>query len=97
VVVAWKWPDPLDGMSGGHFEAAAAAIRASRWREHNQAKDWVGYAIAKALAIDLDDKAGKAKVNGLIKIWISQGSLVIVEEPDEKRMLRKYVRVADAA
>src|SRR5207342_1656868 len=78
VVVAWKWPDPLDGLSGGDFEAAAAAIRAGRWRESNQAKDWVGRPIAKALAIDLDDKAGKAKVNGLIKFWIKQGSLVVV-------------------
>jgi AAA domain/Bifunctional DNA primase/polymerase, N-terminal len=97
VVTAWKWPDPLDGITGGDFETAAAAIRNGRWRESNQARDWVGWPIAKALGIDLSDKAGKAKVNGLVKVWIKQGSLIIVEEPDEKRMLRPYVQVADAA
>jgi AAA domain len=70
VVVRWKWPDPLDGITGADFDRAAAAIRAGRWKESIQAKDWVGRPIAKALGLDLDSKSGKAKVKGLIKIWI---------------------------
>jgi hypothetical protein len=97
VVVPWKWPDPLDGITGMDFEAAANAIRAGRWRESSQAKDWVGRAIAKALALDLDNKSDKAKVSGLIKVWLSQGSLVVVEEMDEKRMPKKFVQVANEA
>jgi hypothetical protein len=95
VVTPWKWPDPLDGITGRDFEAAAALIRAGTWRENGQAKDWVGRPIAKALRLDLDSRAHRAKVNGLLKIWISQGNLVVVEGLDEKSMKRKFVQVAD--
>ena len=97
VVVSWKWPDPLDGVTGRDFEAAAAEIRKGSWRENIQSKDWVGYAVAKALKIDLSSKAGKAKVVGLIKVWLKAGSLVVVEDTDPKRNVRKFVKVADAA
>jgi AAA domain len=98
VVTAWKWPDPLDGVTGKHFDLAAAAIRTGRWKESVQAKDWVGWPIAKALGLDLHgSKSEKAKVKGLIKIWISQGSLVVVEEKDDHRELKSFVRVADDA
>ena len=50
---------------------------------------------ANALKLNLDNKADRAKVVGLIKIWIGAGSLVVVEEPNEKRELKKFVRVAD--
>jgi hypothetical protein len=97
VVVSWKWPDPLDGITGDHFVAAAIAIRAGKWRESIQAKDWVGYAVAKALKLDLDSKADKAKAKGLIQAWLKAGNLVVVEEPDANREIRKFVKVADAA
>ena len=95
VVVRWKWPDPLDGITGADFEKAAAAIRAGRWKESIQAKDWVGRPIAKALGLDLDSKSGKAKVKGLIQVWLKAGSLVLVEEKDDHRELKNFVKVAD--
>jgi hypothetical protein len=97
VAVKWRWPHPLDGVTGADFEAAAKVIRAGRWRESIQAKDWVGYAVAEALGLDRDNKRDRAKAAGLVNIWIKQGILVVVNEPDEKRMMRKYVQVADAA
>jgi hypothetical protein len=95
VVVQWKWPDPLDGVTGADFDRAAAAIRAGRWKESIQAKDWVGRPIAKALGLDLDSKSGKAKVKGLIKVWIGAGSLVVAEEKDDHREIKNFVKVAD--
>ena len=95
VVVRWKWPDPLDGITGADFDKAAAAIRAGRWKESIQAKDWVGRPIAKALALDLDSKSAKAKVKGLIQVWLKAGSLVVVEEKDDHREIKNFVKVAD--
>jgi hypothetical protein len=95
VVTPWKWPDHLDGVTEQDFEAAAVAIRAGRWRENSQAKDWVGRPVAEALKLDLDNEADWAKVTGLLKSWIKTGSLIVVEELDDKRMLRKFVKVAD--
>jgi hypothetical protein len=97
VAIKWRWPDPLEGVTGADFEAVAKIIRAGRWRESIQANDWVGHAVAEALNLDFDNKRDKAKAAGLVKIWIKRGMLVVVAEPDEKRMMRKYVQVADAA
>jgi hypothetical protein len=94
VVVKWKWPDPLDGITGSDFEEAAAAIRAGRWKQNIQAKDWVGRPIARALGLDLDNKSDKAKVKGLIQIWIKAGNLVVVQEKDDHRELKDFVKVA---
>jgi hypothetical protein len=94
VAISWEWPDPLDGITGSDFEAAAFAIHAGRWKENIQAKDWVGYPIAKALSRDLDNKADKAEVKGLVAIWIEGRNLVVVEEKDDHRELKKFVRVA---
>jgi hypothetical protein len=35
------------------------------------------------------------RVSGLIKIWIEAGSLVVVEEKDDHRELKKFVKVAE--
>ena len=97
VTVNWKWPDPLDGVTADDFDKASRAIRAGKWRENSQAKDWVGKAVAEALDLNLDRKQEKAKVAALVKSWLSYGSLVIVEGEDDKRMPRKFVEVSEDA
>ncbi|MCA1410276.1 AAA family ATPase [Bradyrhizobium sp. NBAIM20] len=94
VPTKWEWPDPLDGITGGDFDRAAAAIRAGQWRANSQAKGWVGVPIAKALNLSLAVKTEKAKVAGLIKIWLASGALVEVEKPDENRKMKKFIEVA---
>lgn len=97
VVHTWQWPDAMDGVTGGDFDRVAATIRAGKWRENAQSGDWVGRAVANALDLDPDNKADKAKIKGMLKVWLTAGSLAIVEAQDEKRMTRKFVAVADAA
>src|ERR1700756_4517560 len=46
------WSSGADGC--GCF----VEIRAGRWKESIQAKDWVGRPVAKALGLDLDSKSG---------------------------------------
>jgi hypothetical protein len=95
VVTTWEWPDPLAGITGPDFERAAAKIRSGKWRENAQAKNWVGKAVAEALNRNIESKAERARVSGLIKAWLSAGSLVIVDGEDEKRMPRKFVEVRE--
>ena len=95
VVTKWEWPDPLDGVTGADFDKAAAAIRAGKWRKDAQCKDWVGMAVAKALKLDLSSKAAKAKVVGLIKVWLASGALVEVEGQDDRRRIRTFIEVAE--
>jgi hypothetical protein len=96
VVTPWTWPDPLAGISGNDFERVAAVIRASDWRKDVRSGQWVGKAVAKALDLDVESKAEKAKIIGLLKSWFSSGSLTIVEGFDHQRRPREYVQVCDA-
>jgi hypothetical protein len=106
VVTTWQWPNPLDGLTGADFDKAATAIRAGRWRESQQAKDWVGWAVAGALDIDMGpfkksdktaaEKAATARVAAIVWVWIAAGSLIVTDGLDEKRMPRKFVEVASA-
>jgi hypothetical protein len=93
VVTTWDWPDPLAGVTGADFEKAAYAIRSGKWREHPQAKYWVGNAVANALGLSLQSKKDRARVTGMIKVWIATGALVVVDGEDEKRMPRKFVEM----
>ncbi|MBR1153570.1 AAA family ATPase [Bradyrhizobium sp. JYMT SZCCT0428] len=95
VVTAWKWPNPLDGVTGADFDKAAVAIRAGEWKKSTQANNWVGYAVAKALKLNLNDRANKAKVVGLIKVWLASGALVEVEKQDDRRKTKIFIEVAD--
>src|SRR5258708_1103737 len=93
VVTTWEWPDPLVGVTGRDFDKVAAVIRAGKWRADVQAKLWVGHAVAQAMRLDLDKKADKTKVKGLIEIWVKSGALLIVEGQHDKRNPRSIVEV----
>jgi hypothetical protein len=95
IVTPWQWPDPLAGVTGGDFEKVASVIRRGKWRENSQAAAWVGNAVAEALDLDVSKKVDKARVAGMLKIWLASGSLKIVEGQDEKRETRKFVEVAE--
>jgi AAA domain-containing protein len=96
VVTHWGWPDPMAGITGIDFEKVALAIRAGDWRRDSRSTEWVGKAVAKALGLDTDDKFDRVKIIGLIKNWLSAGSLVVVDGFDEQRRPRDFVQVCDA-
>lgn len=97
VAAAWRWPDHTDGVGDDQRAAAVAAVRSGVWRESSQATEWVGTAIARALGLNLSEKAELAKVKALLRMWIGDGTFLIVEKPDPKRMMRKFVEAsADA-
>ena len=95
---AWQWPDHLaDNITGADFDRVAAVIRRGKWRQSNQAKDWAGRAVAEALGLNLQIKAEKAKVAGMIKAWLAAGSLVVVDGLDEKRNTRPFIEVRETS
>jgi hypothetical protein len=96
VVTHWDWPDPLSGITGFDFVKVAVVIRSGDWRKDVRSSFWVGKAVAKALGLDVEDKAAKAKIVGLIKAWLAAGSLMVVEGFDEQRRPREFVQVCDA-
>lgn len=95
VVTKWEWPDPLAGMTAADFDKVAAVIRTGKWRESPQASKWAGRAVADALNLSAENKADKAKIIGMLKVWLLAGSLVVVEDYDDTRRLRKFIEVKE--
>ncbi len=97
VVVPWKLPDPFDNVTKQHLIAVQDAISAGEWRESPQADAWAGKAVAEVLGLDVAIKAVKARIQSLLREWIKNGALVIVERDDAKRNPRKWIEVGERA
>jgi len=93
VVTRWQWPDAFAGVTVADIPKVQAAVAIGRWREHQKAKDWVGYAVAQALGLDASDKKQRAKIAAMLKQWIANGVLVVTEGTDAARMKRAFVEV----
>lgn len=92
-VVPWYWPEAMAGIDADDLGKVWLAIRSREWRENVQAGSWVGKPIADALGMDLTDPVDKTKVKAMIAKWLKDGTLIKVDKPDEKRMLRTYIEV----
>jgi AAA domain len=98
VVTAWAWPNPLDGVSTADLVSAQAAVaEGGPWREDSRAQHWVGRPVAKVLRLNPGKKQDRAKVRGLLKIWIENGMFEVFEDRDEKRKTKRFVRVGELA
>jgi hypothetical protein len=98
VVTAWAWPNPLDGVTTADLVLAQAAVaEGGRWREDSRARHWVGRPIAKVLRLNPGKKQDRAKLRGLLKIWIENGMFEVYEDKDEKRKTKRFVRVGELA
>lgn len=93
VAVPWKPPTAWDEIGVEDLRAAQAAVSKGRWRADVQAKDWAGVAIAEALGLDVGVKSDKAKISEYLKVWIDNGQFSRVQEMDEGRRRRWFIRV----
>jgi hypothetical protein len=97
VAAAWTWPDAFEGVTVADLRAVQAAIGAGRWRENPQAKDWAGNAVATVLKLNTANKTDKAKIIALLKTWIENGMLVVVDGEDAQRIKRKFIEAGEPA
>jgi hypothetical protein len=54
---------------------------------------WVGKPIAKALHIDINEKAGRAKVRSLLDTWTKNGVFVVFSGKTDDRHKTRSVEV----
>lgn len=93
VACAWTPPDLFDGMTSRHLYQVQKAVSEGDWRESAQSKEWVGVPIAAALMLDSDNEKDRKKVTRLLKAWLREGALEVVEKDDRQRRPRKFVVV----
>jgi hypothetical protein len=95
VACAWTPPDLFAGITSTHLMRVQKAIGAGNWRENPQAKAWAGYPVAEALMMDADDRKDRKRIGAMIREWVKNGVLEVVDGEDEKRMRRKFVIVGN--
>jgi hypothetical protein len=99
VVVPWSPPDHFEGVSADHLLRVQQIIDRGQYRADVQAKEWAGKVVASVLKLsdDAQDKADRAKINALLRTWLSTGALVKVEGKDAKSMPRTFIEVGEWA
>jgi hypothetical protein len=93
VVTTWEWPSAFGNVTTDDLFRVQKAIAAGEWRQSAGAKGWAGNAVADVLSLDLDDPAAKAKVKTLLRTWIDNKALKVVQRPDESRHDRPFIEV----
>jgi hypothetical protein len=87
VVATWKFPSAFLDVTTADVFWIRKVAQGRAFRADTQAKDWIGHAIAERLNLDIDNKADKAKVKQIVKIWIKNG--VLAEERRQDAGARK--------
>ena len=91
----WEWPDAFDGISkkdASSVRTAIAAMAANPPQESAKGKHWVGYKVAEVLGLNINEKAINAKIKQMLKHWIKEDVLAVVERQNRRSgRLSKYV------
>lgn len=82
-------PDLFEGITVKDTHAVQKAVgqeaETDPLRESVQATRWVGHTVGDILNIDTKDKAGKARVNAIVKRWIDTDILRREMHPDKRQ------------
>lgn len=93
VVTTWEWPSAFGDVTTDDLFRVQKAIAAGEWRQSSSSKGWVGGAVADVLGLNLTDPGAKSKVKTLLRTWIENKALKVVQRPDESRHDRPFVEV----
>ncbi|HTN60229.1 MAG TPA: AAA family ATPase [Devosia sp.] len=95
VVTPWQWPDPFADVSTADLAAVQREIQGHQYRENSQANDWVGFAVARVLELDANDKSDRQKIKSMLREWVKNGVLRVSSILDEKGKSRPIVEVGE--
>lgn len=89
----WTPPSLFDGITSTHLRRVQDAVGKGRWRENQQSADWVGKAVADVLMLDHSDPKDRKRIIVLLREWVRNDVLRVVEDEDERRKTKKFVVV----
>lgn len=93
VVTSWELPDPMKGVTADELKLVQNVVASGEWRKDVQSPQWVGFAVAKALNLNLDNPQERAKAKTMVQTWLGTGALETVSKIDSKRRERVFVVV----
>lgn len=92
VATAWCMPGLMDNVTAADCEQVIAMVRADpTFRMDCQASNWIGYAIAEVLGLDVSHKPDREQVNRVLRMWIDNGALATQRRLDDHRKTRSFV------
>lgn len=99
VVSEWKWPTAEEAAAEITQEQVAnicSVLAGGAYKASQNVKSmWAGEAVAYVLGLDIEEKSARSRCAALLKAWIADGTLAIVEERDpSSRHIAKIVRSA---
>ncbi len=97
VVMPWTPPTAkaVAKIEEGEVVAIQKAIANGEWREHPSADLWAGKPIARALGLNLEDDAQRARMKGILEARLRSGVLRTEQRKDSKSMLRSWIVVGN--
>ncbi|HEY9091901.1 AAA family ATPase [Parasphingorhabdus sp.] len=93
VVMLWKPPDLLDGVTNGHLKQVQRLVDKGDYRESQQSPDWIGNAVAEVLGWDMEAPNQKAKIRSILKIWIENRKFKVEKRQDKTRKMKSFMVV----
>lgn len=94
VACPWQWPDAFDGVTTQKVMAVQRAVSEGEWRQSSRAKNWVGNIIATTLGMDLNDAHDRDRINRMLKTWLKNDVLRVVEKLGPDRHPAPFIEVA---
>jgi hypothetical protein len=92
VATPWKPENPFKNVTTENMRECRRVVQGGAFRASSQSPQWVGYAVAKVLDIDLDNNPeGQAKIAQILRTWFKNGVFDVEERQDENRQKRKFV------
>ena len=96
VIAPWAWPNAFEDVTVEDMDRVLTEVQRGTYREDARSKDWAGHAIAKVLELDVDEPSVRADIKTMLKTWIKNRQLKIVERADDHRKTRRFVELGDA-
>jgi hypothetical protein len=101
-VEAWTYPEATEGVSADDTAWVRHEVQLRTCRTSSKSPDWLGYALARRLGIEVGDadgppslaaKGGRRRVHAILGAWLEQGVLDRAKRRDGTRHEREVFTV----
>jgi hypothetical protein len=96
----WKPPDPFEGITAADTYKCRALARTGVYRHDSRSPDWIGYAVAEVLRINIthgsnNDMEDLARIKQILRTWFKNKVLKTERREDKNRKMRTFVVPGD--
>jgi hypothetical protein len=93
---SFKPENPFKNVTAADMHKCRTLARTGAYRVDSRAKEWIGFAVAEVLKINVtyqgdNDRKDLAKIKQILSVWYKTKVLIEVDREDENRKKRKYV------